>query len=260
MVNEPPRIVTELRDGVLRLTLSNPRQRNALTPDMLRSLERAMHTAGTDSAVRVVVIRGDSDVFSSGYAISSFPEGEDLHETDELTAAGEAIAMCAKPTVAVLNGDAIGAAFDLALAADFRLAVTPAKVGITPARFGIIYPWQGVQRAVDVLGSTVARRLLLTGELIDAQQAHEWGGVDEISSSPHELDATEERWIERLLGVAPLSVAGLKQILRVVARGEPTEVERSEILTRRREAIDSADAREAREAFRAKRKPMFHGR
>jgi len=253
-------ILERVEGGVLRLTLSNPAKRNALTPTMLAGLERILIGAAGDERVRVIVLRGAGDVFSSGYALGSFPTGADLHEDDELTAAVNALARSPKTTLAVLNGNAIGAALDLALAADFRVAVAGSRVGLTPARFGIIYPWQGIQRAVHELGIGMARRLLLTAELVPVEELAAAGVAQEIAESFDDLDAAVRRWVEVFLRTAPRSVAGTKAVLDIVQERTPTEAERARILALRREAIDSRDAAEAMRAFAERRRPVFTGR
>ena len=251
--------IVEHRDGsVLRLVVNNPAQRNALTPAMLEELAGSYDRASSDAGIKVVVLSGEGSVFSGGYSVGSFPTGRDLVEHDELTAAADSIERCSKATLAVLNGDAIGAAFDLALANDFRIITTTARVGITPARFGLVYSWQGIQRAVDVLGQHTARRLLLTGELADAERALAFGAVDEVADGDG-LGALEARWIECLSNVAPLSVSGMKHVLRLVSRSTPSDADRRAVLELRRQAIDSADVHEARDAFRSKRRPEFTG-
>lgn len=247
--------------GVLQLTISNPAQRNALTPSMLASLIAELDEAGRDPSLRVVVLRGEGTIFSSGYSLSSFPTEVDLHDEDELTAAADALETCTKPTVAVLNGDAIGAALHLALAADFRVADEKARVGMTPARFGIVYPWQGVRLSLDVLGPAVTRRLFLTGELLGSAEALDLRLIDDVADHQRPIDRVEQEWVAQLMRAAPQSVAGMKLILRMLSGGSAlNDGQRSEVLALRRRALSSEDAKEALDAFRTKRTPAFSGR
>jgi enoyl-CoA hydratase/carnithine racemase len=253
-------IAVTVAEPVLRLTISNAPQRNALTPQMLDDLSNAVAMAADHEAIRVIVVRGEGDVFSSGYALTSFPQPHELEEDDELTRAAAKLEATPVPSIAVINGDAVGAALHLALSCDFRIAASHARLGITPARFGIIYPWQGIRRAIEVVGLATTKRLFFTAQLFDTREALRLGILDEASDSETSLDDLEETWATRLAGVAPLSVAGTKTILDVLAaRRNPSVAERRHILQLRRDALGSRDAQEARSAFRERRPPSFTG-
>ena len=250
----------ERRDGVATMVLSNPERRNALTPSMLASLTNALGEAEGDPDVRVAVISGEGSVFSSGFDFGSFPTAADLGDEDDVTRAAEAIARSRLATIALLNGDTLGAALDLALAADFRLAVSSARLGITAARLGVVYSWQGIARFVDTLGPRAARRLLLTGEVVSASEALALGAVDEVAGETDELAQLGRAWSERLLRSAPGSVGGTKRVLTLLAQSSRlSDSARAEVLGIRRRALESDDLREGLAAFSERRSPVFRG-
>ncbi len=248
--------------GVATVELHRPERRNAVTYAMWDALSRVLPVLDADDAVDVVVLRGTpGGPFSAGADISEFGE---LRSTPEQAArygaaveAGErALLDVGKPTLALVQGWAVGGGTQLAVACDLRVCDEAARFGVTPARLGIVYALPSTARLVDAVGQSWASWFLLTGELVDAATAVRIGLAHEV----HAADAVEDRAYE-LAGVlarrARISQVGAKALLRRVAQG------RRDVDDQVRGAYDRSlsgpEYAEGVAAFLAKREPDFRG-
>jgi enoyl-CoA hydratase/carnithine racemase len=245
---------------VLRLAISNPARRNALDHAILDGLATALRTLGDDAAC--VLLTGADGMFSSGYDLGDLADEVFADEAERLVAhpfaeALEAFDACAVPTLAALPGHTIGGGLELALACDLRLAADGIKLGMPPAKLGLVYSHTGLRRFVDTIGAPRTRELFLLGRTVDARRALGWGLVNEVVL-PSDLD--EEA--EELAGNAPLSVRGTKRVIRELLRAggdlDP-DVER-ELMELRRASFASEDMREGVRAFAEKRPARWRGR
>jgi enoyl-CoA hydratase/carnithine racemase len=253
-----------LEADVAWLEFGAPAARNLLTVPLLEAIPAALGEAESANA-RVVVLRGRGSIFSAGYDIAQIPA--DLFDSDPATVhrhpferCMRAVAECRLPTLAAVNGHAVGGAVELAISCDLRIARAGAKLGITAARLGLVYPHAGLEKLLRVLGPAGARRLVLTGDLVDAAEAERLGLVNKVVPDA-EFDEAVASLARRVAACAPLAVQGMKTILRLVERGTPlgTEEVRA-ILELRQQSYASDDFREGRAAFDAKRDPRFRGR
>ena len=135
---------------------------------------------------RCLLLTADGPVFSAGYDIGGLPHGEFAHRAESLVAhpfhaAIEALEAFPYPAVAALNGHAIGGGLELALTCDLRLAATGAKLGMPPARLGLVYSHTGLRKFIDAIGVTRTRELFFTGRNVSAAVALEWGMVTELA-------------------------------------------------------------------------------
>ena len=247
-------------EHVARLTIDNPERRGALDHELLDALGE--HTRTLDA--RCLVIRGSGPVFSAGYDIGGFDEGRFEEAAERLVAhpfqaALEALDAYPYPVIGQLNGHAIGGGLELALACDFRIAASGIKVGMPPAKLGLIYSHTGLRRFIDVCGVASTAELFYVGRNVDVARAERMGLVHEIVD-PAELD---ERVLDRATEVAanaPLSLAGNKHVIRTLRdRPLPEGVER-ELIELRESCFRSEDFREGVRAFAEKRKPRWQGR
>jgi enoyl-CoA hydratase len=244
--------------GVRVLTLDNPTRRNALDEGMLDGLFAALAPEATRET-RAILLRGDGKAFCAGYDLTSLSEVGEGKLPD--TRLGEVFARLERhpaPSVALLTGGAFGAGCELACACDFRIGSDQALFCMPPAKLGVVYAPEGLFRLTALAGRSKAKLMVLTGRKIDAARSLEWGLLDELHVEGAEAAAFA--LVTELAAAAPLAVRGMKRGFELVARAQLSEEERGELETLRREAFNSADAREGRAAFLEKRAPRFEGR
>jgi enoyl-CoA hydratase/carnithine racemase len=254
--------VTVKRQGdVALLTFGNPRKRNALDPALLGDLTDALLDLSAAGA-RAVVLAGEGAIFSAGYDIAALPEEPDDAWLRHHGPLGPALRTLAQvPTVAALTGPAIGSGCELALTCDLRVAHPGAVLQMPPVRMGLIYTPEGVLRLIALAGGGLAREMLLTARPVPADEALRAGLVNRVVPAEEVVPVALELAQEIARG-APLAVRGTKWLLdQLLLSGPALPVSVAEELARRRrEAWASADAREARAAFRERRRPAFRGK
>ncbi len=254
----------KIQDSVALIEFGDPAKRNLLTVPLLEALPLAIAEAEVRGA-RVVVLRGRGDVWSGGYDIGAIPA--DLFDVDPRAALEHpfercmrAVEACVVPTIAAVNGHAIGGGVELAVSCDLRWARAGAKLGVTAARLGLVYPHSGLAKFTRLLGPANARRLLFTGDLFDTATAERMGLVDQVVAAG-EFDAEVRALAARIAAAAPIAVQGMKQVLRRLEEGTPLDAaEVGDILRLQQRSFASEDFREGRAAFAAKRPPRFRGR
>ncbi len=255
-------LVDEPAEGVVRLTISNPAKRNALDHAILDGLAEAV----ASTPARCFVVTGAGGMFSAGYDIGDIPDDVFSVEAEKLvahpfTAALDALDATDVPTVAALPGHTIGGGLELALCCDLRVAAAPIRLGMPPAKLGLVYSHTGIRRFLDAVGAPRTRELFLLGRNVDAPTALAWGLVNRVV----EPDAVQDAALDlarELAGNAPLSVAGNKRVLRELLRAEGAldrEVER-ELIALREACFRSEDMREGVRAFAEKRPARWQGR
>lgn len=244
-----------------RLTIDNPAKRNALDHEMLDALaETVPRLEG-----RCLLLTAVGPVFSAGYDIGDlgperFAEHAEALVANPLNAAIAALDACPLPTVAALNGHAIGGGLELALACDLRIASRDARTGMPPARLGLVYSHTGLRRFVETIGAPRTRQLFLTARNVDAETALAWGLVNEVAAA----DELPERAVELAAGIAelaPLAQRGNKRVIRelAAARGELDPAVEAELVALREACFRSADFFEGVRAFAEKRPPHWTG-
>jgi enoyl-CoA hydratase/carnithine racemase len=259
-------LVDDPAPGVVRLTISNPAKRNALDHPILDAItETLTQLSSPASPARCVVLTGAHGMFSAGYDIGEIPD-EELEERAEalvahpFTEAIDALEAFPYPTLAALPGHTIGGGLELALSCDLRVAQSGIKLGMPPAKLGLVYSHTGIRRFIDAIGAARTRELFLVGRYIDASTALEWGLVNRVTSARELEDVALELAIE-MAGNAPLAQRGNKRVIAALLAAEGCvdhDVEQ-ELIELRRASFASADMREGMRAFAERREPRWRG-
>ena len=249
-------------DGVARLTIANPAKRNALDHAILDGIAAALG----DLEARCVIVTGSQGMFSAGYDIGEIPDETFAEQAEGLvahpfTSAVEALEAYPFPTVAALGGHAIGGGLELALACDLRLAAGDIRLGMPPAKLGLVYSHTGLRKFIDAIGAPRTRELFFTGQNIDAERALEWGLVGRVVSG-EELEEASVGLAAAIATNAPLSLAGNKRVIRelLAAEGALAPATERELIELREACFSSRDMREGVRAFAERRPPRWEGR
>ena len=259
-------LIDEPGDGVVRLTISNPAKRNALDHPILDAITAILtELASEESGARCVAITGAHGMFSAGYDIGEIPDAEFEERAERLVAhpfteAIDALQAFPYPTLAVLPGHTIGGGLELALACDLRVALQTIKLGMPPAKLGLVYSHTGLRRFIDAIGAPRTRELFLLGRYIDAPTALLWGLVNQVAPA-EELEAAALEMATELAGNAPLSQVGNKRVIAELlnAEGELLAEVEEELIGLRRASFASQDMREGMKAFAEKRPARWRG-
>jgi crotonobetainyl-CoA hydratase len=261
-----PGALVEHRGNVMVITINRPEARNAVNGAVSIAVGDALEQAQNDPDVRAVVITGAGDKsFCAGADLKAIARRENLYHPDhpEWGFAGYVAHFVDKPTIAAVNGTALGGGTELALASDLVVADERAKFGLPEVKRGLIAAAGGVFRIVHQLPRKVAMELLFTGEPLTASDAWEWGLINQVikEGEGSVLDAALAL-AARVTENAPLSVQASKRIAYGVDDGViPDEAAGWERTMREmRSLIRSEDAKEGPLAFAEKREPVWKAR
>ena len=213
-VNADPKIIINDNDGVREIVLSHPSRRNALTRQMLTDLMDAVRPeAIRDNGVKAVMLTGDEEgnCFSSGFNLLAIDEDEKKRGLDPIHLPAQALEHCPVPVIAVINGLAMGGALEIAMACDFRIADSETRLGMPPARLGLVYSAEGLLRFLRQVPPSIVKRLFLLGETISAETAKEYRIIDEMYPT-EELPTKARKWARDIADHAPMAVEGMLEI------------------------------------------------
>jgi crotonobetainyl-CoA hydratase len=260
----PAAVLVERRGSVLIITINRPEARNAVNGAVSTLVGDALADAQRDPDVRAVVITGAGDKsFCAGADLKAISRGENvLHPHHaEWSFAGYVNHFIDKPTIAAVNGTALGGGSELALASDLVIASESAIFGLPEVKRGLIAGAGGIFRIVDQLPRKIGLQLLFTGEPISATEAAKWGLVNEVVSDGTALEAALEL-AGRIGANAPLSVQASKRVALGVDDGVVTHEVPGWDRTEREFGVvlRSEDAREGPLAFAEKRQPVWKAR
>jgi enoyl-CoA hydratase/carnithine racemase len=259
-------LIDEPGEGIVRLTISNPAKRNALDHPILDAITATLAELSAEgSRARCVVITGANGMFSAGYDIGEIPAEEFEERAEKLVAhpfteAIDALEAFPYPTLAMLPGHTIGGGLELALSCDLRVAQDGIKLGMPPAKLGLVYSHTGLRRFIDAIGAARTRELFLLGRYIEAPTALQWGLVNRVAIG-EQLEPLSLELAAELAGNAPLSQKGNKRVIAALlsAEGELAADVEQELIELRRASFASQDMREGMRAFAEKRAPRWLG-
>ena len=254
-------IYDEPAPHVARLRIDNPDKRGALDQEILDAIAETV----PEVEARCLIVTGTGNVFSAGYDIGGIPDETFERDAEALvahpfTAAMEAISAHPYPVIAAINGHCLGGGLELAVRCDLRICAAEAKLGMPPAKLGLIYGHTGLERFIDCVGVPRTKELFLTGRTYDGARAEAIGLVHEV----HPAAEIEERALElasEIAGNAPLSLTGNKLAIETLTqfpRLSPKQVD--ELVALRESCFASEDFKEGVRAFGEKRPPEWKGR
>ncbi len=239
---------------VAHLTIDRAAKRNAMTQAMWEQLPGLLAEAAADASLRVLLLQSATPgLFCAGADIAELLANKDdtswrAANQAAINRAQHDLARLPLPTIAFIDGDCIGGGTGLAMACDIRVATPRARFGITPAKLGLVYPLHDTKLLVDLVGPGQAKRLLFTGEIIDAQEALRIGLIEAIADTP-------DAWTAALCAASPFSVREMKHFIRRIATGQSDDD--AATLAVFADAFTGPDFIEGTTAFIEKRKPEF---
>lgn len=250
----------EVRNHVAYVTLDRPEAMNALDPDSVSELNRIWREVATDPEIRVSVLTGSGR--------KSFCTGTDMKATPPATECMAAVYLrdglpivpamkMWKPIIAAINGYAVGGGLEIALACDLRIASRNAKFGLTEVKVASLAGLNGTQMLPRVMPRAVAMKMLLTGEMISAEEAVRYGLISDVVE-PDELMGLAVTYAEKIASAAPLSVQAAKQAAVI---GLDMPLEHGILFSHMMWGVlrDTEDRKEGFKAFAEKRSPTYRG-
>jgi enoyl-CoA hydratase/carnithine racemase len=254
---------TEDRGAVRHIVLNRPEKRNAFNGELIEATGLAFEEAAADDSVRVVVVRGNGPMFSSGMDIGSLQQAsaspDALHDfRAPILRWWNLLEEMPKPTIVQIHGACIGGAMELALAADMRVMAEDAVAAILEVKIGLIPDVGGCSRLASVVGIGRAKELIMTGRFLGGEEALQIGFANRVAPAD-ELDATTQALCDELLAAAPMAVSLAKGIIDRAAKPalEETLVTEGEAQAR---LLATDDFAEGASAVMEKRQPEFAGR
>lgn len=247
--------------GVMTITINRPDKLNALNRQTLSELSRALDDAAADEQIRALIITGAGEkAFVAGADIGELRDLNPI-QAREFSAFGQQVMSklqnLGKPSIAAINGFALGGGCELALACTLRYAASHAKIGLPEIKLGIMPGFGGTQRLTRLIGPGRALEMALTGEPINAEQALKWGIVNKVIE-PGDLLSEADAISRKLAVSAPHALSG---ILRSVHYGADLSLATALNIETSQFAIccGTDDMREGTSAFLERRAPVFKG-
>ncbi len=252
-------LTTTLENNIFTISINRPEKLNALNKTILDELDNAMDIVYNDDNIKGVILTGTGEkAFVAGADISEFMSVKD-EEGKLLAKKGQniffKIESCPKPVIAAVNGFALGGGCELAMACHFRLASSNAKFGQPEVNLGLIPGYGGTQRLTMLIGKGKAMELIMTGNLIGADEAKELGLVNHVTS-PEELMNKTKDILEIILAKSPVAISKAIAAINAFDHTKKGFDEEAKLFG---EAFQSEDKKEGTSAFLEKRKPVFKG-
>lgn len=261
-MNSYQTLLSELQDGILTITINRPDKMNALNKDVINDLGAALDEAMQNADVKAILFTGAGE--------KAFVAGADISEFSSLDAQGgsalaqrgadlvfDKIEHAKKPVVAAVNGFSLGGGCELAMACHFRTASEKAKFGQPEVNLGLIPGYGGTQRLTRLIGKGRATELLLTGDMIGADEAYRIGLVNHVYPAAELIDETR-KILTKIIFKAPLAVEKVLSCVNDAAAADAKGFDKE--ITRFGESFATEDMREGTSAFMEKRPAKFSGK
>ncbi len=250
-----PGIDLHIDQAIATITLNIPERHNALDNDNLDQFLSYLNDIDSNPAIRVLIITGAGDkTFCAGAALNQLGSGN--FDGDKFTQVPDKISSLKIPTICAFNGSAYGGGTEIGVACDFRIGITNMRLFVPPARIGLCYPVNGIERYVNTLGLPTAKRLLVASEDFRGPELLEIGYLTHLVEKS-ELADTAQKLAKRMAGYAPLAVQAMKQICNQVGDGSYVRDEAQKLA---QACNSSEDLKEGFLASAEKRPPLFVGK
>lgn len=257
----------EKKDHYAVLSFNRPEKRNALSFDLLIKIFQTLEDFSKSDEIRAVIFRGAGDEsFSSGFDISAIPTKASeevmkaMKSQNPLDLALNTIKNFRYPTIAMLNGYAYGAGFNLSICCDIRIAADNVRASMPPAKLGVVYHDGGIQQFIEAVGLGMTREIFLTARTYKGQELIERGIVDWMVPKA-DLETFAYDYAEEITRNAPLALKGMKKIINMFGSNIAlVENQKREAEALVKESFQSDDLKEGQMAFLEKRKPIFTGK
>lgn len=255
-------ILTELQDGIFTITINRPDKLNALNKDVIAELGKALDEVYTNADIKTVILTGAGE--------KAFVAGADISEFTALDAAGgsalakkgqdlvfDKIENSPKPIVAAVNGFALGGGCELAMSCHFRVASENAKFGQPEVNLGLIPGYGGTQRLTQLIGKGKSMELMMTADMVGAEEAKGLGLVNHVFPAAELLNETR-KIMQKIQTKAPVALSKVIACVNEAAKGNPKGFENE--IARFGECFGTEDMKEGATAFLEKRKAVFTGK
>lgn len=260
-------LLVQRQDNVCTLMLNRPQKKNSFSLELVKLLDSTLTGLAEDDDLRVVILRGAGDkAFCSGFDIGSLPtqskgDGDQrLKSLDQVESLLQHLLNFPYPVIAMLNGLAFGLGCELAMCCDIRIGAEDIRMGMPPAKLGMVYPWPGLQRFIQRIGLQSTKEMFFTGRTYSGRRIQALGLVDYLVPRSELEEFTTEMALE-IAGNAPLALKGIKKVINLLMQASRLDKKASrEAETIFRAALSSEDMQEGQAAFLEKRKPRFKGR
>jgi enoyl-CoA hydratase/carnithine racemase len=260
-------LLIQTENNICTLTLNRPEKKNSLSLELVELLGFTLKELAEDDAIRTVILRGAGDeAFCSGFDIGSLPtqSGTDadqrLKSLDQVESLLQRLVSFPYPVIAMLNGFAFGLGCELSVCCDIRIGAEDIRMGMPPARLGLVYPWAGLLRFIQSIGLQSTKEMFFTGRTYSGRRIKELGLADYLVPGG-DLEEFTYAMAKEIAGNAPLALKGIKKVINLLMKtSRLNETQSDEAQAIFRATLSSEDMQEGQSAFLEKRKPRFKGK
>lgn len=263
----PKILLKEQKKQICVLALNRPEKKNSLSLELVEQLGATLQEMAEDDSVRAVILRGAGDkAFCSGFDIGALPTqakgnaDQRLASLDRVESLLQYLINFPYPTIAMLNGFAFGLGCELAVCCDIRIGAEDIRMGMPPAKLGLVYPWRGLQRFIQRVGLQSTKEMFFTGRTYSGSHLKTLGLVDYLVPRD-QLEAFTFDMAREIADNAPLALKGIKRVINILLQtSRLDEASAAEAQAIFKTALTSQDLQEGQAAFLEKRKPHFKGK